>query len=237
MLEKMGHSTVLAHNGREAWSQLQGGSFDLIFMDVQMPEVDGLTATRQIREGEKKTGFHIPIIAMTAHALLGDKQRCLEAGMDGYLGKPVSSQTIAETIARLCRMEHQVREEPAASGLGGSSSIWDPAAALERLEGDEELLCELVQIFLEETPKHLASLAHAVETGDLEKIENTAHTLKSELGYLGLPAAAQKAGDLERMGHNRTLQLAADLFLAFRAEILAISEAMRDVLVGTHQAV
>jgi HPt (histidine-containing phosphotransfer) domain-containing protein len=105
------------------------------------------------------------------------------------------------------------------------------------LEGDEELLCELVQIFLTETPKQLASLAHAVETGDLEKIENTAHTLKSELGYLGLPAAAQKAGDLERMGHNRTLQLAADLFLVFRAEILAISEAMRDTLVGTHQAV
>ena len=81
-----------------------------------------------------------------------------------------------------------------------------------------------MQIFLTETPKQLASLAHAVETGDLEKIENTAHTLKSELGYLGLPAAAQKAGDLERMGHNRTLQLAPDLFLAFRAEILAISE-------------
>ena len=237
MLEKMGHSTVLAHNGREALSQLQGGSFDLIFMDVQMPEVDGLTATWQIRESEKKTGFHIPIIAMTAHALLGDKERCLEAGMDGYLSKPVSNQTIAETIARLCRMEHEVREEPAASGLGGSSSIWDPAAALERLEGDEELLRELVQIFLTETPKQLASLAHAVETGDLEKIENTAHTLKSELGYLGLPAAAQKAGDLERMGHNRTLQPAADLFLTFRAEILAISEAMRDTLVGTHQPV
>jgi HPt (histidine-containing phosphotransfer) domain-containing protein len=151
--------------------------------------------------------------------------------------KPIPTSAGAETIARLCGMEHEVREEPAASGLGGSSSIWDPAAALERLQGDEELLCELVQIFLTETPKQLASLAHAVETGDLEKIENTAHTLKSELGYLGLPAAAQKAGDLERMGHNRTLQPAADLFLTFRAEILAISEAMRDTLVGTHQAV
>jgi signal transduction histidine kinase/DNA-binding response OmpR family regulator len=101
ILEKMGHSVVLATDGREALSLFKSGRFDLVLMDIQMPEMDGFTATREIRNGEKRTGSRIPIIAMTAHALRGDRERCLESGMDGYVTKPIKSQDLAEAIASI----------------------------------------------------------------------------------------------------------------------------------------
>jgi HPt (histidine-containing phosphotransfer) domain-containing protein len=114
---------------------------------------------------------------------------------------------------------------------------WDHSKALERVDGDELLLRELVQIFLEESPKQLTSLQRAIETANLEEVERTAHRFKGELGYLGLPDAAQKAKDLERMGHEHTLQPAADLFLSFRAEVSAVAAAMRDMLDESHEPV
>lgn len=234
MLEKMGHSPVLACNGREALSMLAAGTFDLVFMDVQMPEIDGLTATRKIRENEKQTGSHIPIIATTAHAMKGDKERCLEAGMDGYISKPVSSQGIAETIAGIFGMGPLIQVLLPSLPLQAFSSPWDRHNALKRVDGDEPLLRELVQIFLEESPKQLATLQQAIQTANLEEIESTAHSLKGELGYLGLPNAAQKANDLEHMGHERTLQSAADLFPTFQAEVTAIAAAMREMLDERH---
>jgi CheY-like chemotaxis protein/HPt (histidine-containing phosphotransfer) domain-containing protein len=239
MLEKMGHLPAIAHNGREALSMLgAAGSFDLVFMDVQMPKVDGLTATRNIRKSETQTGTHIPIIAMTAHALKGDKELCLTAGMDAYISKPVTSQGIAETIAEVFPLVSQVRVFSATPLLlPASPSPWDRSAALGRVEGDEALLRELVQIFLEESPKHLASLQRAIETANLEEIERTAHSLKGELGYLGLPDAWQTAKELERMGRERTLQTAADLFVSFQAEVSAAAGAMQDMLRETHEVV
>ena len=99
MAERMGHSVVVAENGRFVLELLARRRFDLVLMDVQMPEMDGLTATRKIRESERRTHLHLPIIAMTAHAMKGDRERCLEAGMDGYLTKPINSQRLEEAIA------------------------------------------------------------------------------------------------------------------------------------------
>ena len=99
MLGKMGHTPVVADNGKEALLLLATHRFDLVLMDIQMPEMDGLTATRKIRESEKGTRLHMPIVAMTAHAMKGDRERCLAAGMDGYVSKPVSSQELEEAIA------------------------------------------------------------------------------------------------------------------------------------------
>jgi two-component system sensor histidine kinase/response regulator len=99
ILQKMGHSLVVANNGNEALSLLASQAFDLILMDVQMPEMDGLTATQKIREGEKRTPSHLPIIAMTAHAMKGDRERCLEAGMDGYVSKPIDKRELERAIA------------------------------------------------------------------------------------------------------------------------------------------
>src|SRR5450631_715759 len=238
MLEKMGHLPAIAQNGREALSMLGAGSFDLVFMDVQMPEIDGLTATRNIRKNETQTGDHIPIVAMTAHAVKGDKELCLAAGMDAYISKPVTSQGIAETIAEVFPLVSQVRVFSATPLLlPASPSPWDRSAALGRVDGDEALLRELVQIFLDESPKHLASLQRAIETANLEEIERTAHSLKGELGYLGLPDAWQTAKELERMGRERTLQTAADLFVSFHAEVSAAAGAMQDMLRETHEVV
>src|SRR5882672_3700242 len=102
LLGKRGHSVVVATNGLEALSQWKSGKFDLIFMDVQMPEMDGLTATRQIRQAETGRGAHISIVAMTAHAMAGDRERCLEAGMDDYISKPLSRASLDKVLnARL----------------------------------------------------------------------------------------------------------------------------------------
>jgi len=228
MLEKMGHLPKLAQNGQEALTMLDAGIFDLVFMDVQMPEIDGLTTTRKIRERERETRSHIPIVAMTAHAMKGDKERCLEAGMDGYLTKPLSRQGIAEVIAEIS-VEHK-DQRSAAQDSPSSSAPWDLREALQRLDGDEALLRELVQIFLQEIPHQLASLQQAIDAGDLEKVERTAHGIKGELSCLGLADAAQKARDLERVGRERTVQPAADAFPALEAEISLVASAMRDML-------
>ena len=107
MLQKMGHSTMVAGNGKEALLLLTLHRFDLVLMDIQMPEMDGLTATRKIRENESETQLHLPIIAMTAHAMKGDRERCIEAGMDGYVSKPIRSKEVAEAIARIPRLQSE----------------------------------------------------------------------------------------------------------------------------------
>ena len=236
MLEKMGHTTVLAINGREALATLTAGTFDLVFMDVQMPEVDGLSATREIRLREKQTGCHIPIIAMTAHAVNGDKERCLESGMDAYISKPVTSHGIAKTIAEIFGVDSQI-QVLIAPLVSASLPLWDRTKALERVDGDEPLLRELVQIFLDESHKQLTAMGRAIESANLEEIERTAHSLKGELGYLGLPTAAQQAKELERMGRERMLQPAADLFSTFQAEMSASAVALRQMLEETNEAV
>ena len=246
MLEKMGHHATLAENGREALSMLQAGTFDLVFMDVQMPEMDGLTATRKIRESELQTGSHIPIVAMTAHAMKGDKERCLQAGMDAYITKPVSSVGVEETIAGIFIVENKAEQkaenkaEQAAEHKihvllpvpepRRSSSAWDPTKALEKVDGDEPLLRELIQIFLDEIPQQMANLQVAIEVSDFDKVERAAHRLNGELRCLGLTDAAENARELERLGEERAIQPAAKVFAMFSEQLSAISAAMRDTL-------
>jgi CheY-like chemotaxis protein len=196
-------------------------------MDVQMPGMDGLTATRRIREREKQTGLHLPIIAMTAHAMKGDQELCLEAGMDGYISKPVSGKRIGETIASLVISEPEVRSLPIVKVVPDSLILWDDAKALERLDGDEQLLQEVVQIFLEESPKHLADLKRAVTEANVELLGRTAHTLKGELSYLGMPTLAQRARELEQMGRERNLDRAAEVLAVFETEVSAVAVSMR----------
>jgi signal transduction histidine kinase/DNA-binding response OmpR family regulator/HPt (histidine-containing phosphotransfer) domain-containing protein len=238
MLEKMGHLPSLAHNGREALSMVESGNLDLVLMDVQMPEMDGLTATGKIRESETRTGSHIPIIAMTAHAMKGDKERCLKGGMDGYLSKPLTSHGVADAIAEHFLVERSANLLLATPVLHPSPSLlWDHRNLLERIDGDEALLRELVQIFLEESPKQVIRLRRAIEAADANEVESLAHGLKGELAYLGLTEATQKARNLERMGHERTLRPAADLFLSLEADLRAVAAAMRSVWKEMHDGV
>ncbi|MGA2020773.1 MAG: response regulator [Candidatus Sulfotelmatobacter sp.] len=237
MLEKMGHTVKIACNGREAMSFTAAEIFDLVFMDVQMPEMDGLTATRNIRGREKKTGLHIPIIAMTAHAMKGDKERCLEAGMDGYISKPVSSKEIEDMISTIAVTETATPTLIEVQAAPTPPIAWDRAKALERVDGDEQLLQEVVQIFLEESPKQLAKLRQAVTVGDADLLERAAHSMKGELGYLAVPDSCQKARVLEQMGRTRNLEQAAETLAVLETEVSALAAEMNRRAEAKNEAV
>jgi CheY-like chemotaxis protein/HPt (histidine-containing phosphotransfer) domain-containing protein len=234
ILGKMGHSAVVANNGQEVLSLLAQQSFDLVLMDIQMPEMDGLTATKKIREGELQSHSHMPIIAMTAHAMKGDRERCLEGGMDGYVSKPIVGKELEEAIASAVKSrsdtgDRVTNEIPKGNAPPNGTPVWDAGQVLKRLGGDEKLFYEVVQIFLEETPKNLDGLRQAISRGDAETIEKTAHSPKGELGYLGIPGVSQKVRELEKMGRRHDLQHAAGVFAAIETEISAVLNSMRSV--------
>jgi two-component system, sensor histidine kinase and response regulator len=234
-LQKMGHSLVVADNGNEALLLLARERFDLVLMDIQMPGMDGLTATMKIREKEKSTHLHMPIVAMTAHAMKGDRERCLAAGMDGYVSKPISSQELQAAIAGA------LRGRPDAGPSAGSKSQqedaapdkvipWDMGKTLEALGGDEKLLQEVIEIFLEEVPRHMASLRQAIAQGNAEATEIAAHTLKGELGYLGISEVSRKARELEEIGHKSDLRRAASIYTGFEAELSEVLTSIRKTM-------
>ena len=187
----------MAGNGNEALAALERQPFDLVLIDVQMPERDGLEATTLIRQKEQGTGRRVPIIAMTAYALKGDRERCLAAGMDGYLSKPVRLEQLLEAIAGLApqfaAVEQGVPSAPSAAG------VLDEAEALGYVGGDRELLRELVGIFLDNCPKRLSELREALGRRDCQALQRMAHTIKGELGSFGAKAAVEAALRLETM--------------------------------------
>jgi two-component system sensor histidine kinase/response regulator len=222
VLEKMGHSSVLACTGKEAIALAFGQKFDLAFMDVQMPEMDGLAATEAIRQREKSSGTHLSIFAMTAHAMKGDRERCLQAGMDGYITKPIRFSDIEKTLSSFSSA--QSVSVPSPSG----KIPWGKAEALERLGGDEDLLREVCRIFLDESPNLLRKLREAIADTDTEAVMRAAHSLKGELGYLGAPEAAQVARELEDMGHEKNLSRAPELFTLLERELAGLHLALKD---------
>jgi signal transduction histidine kinase/DNA-binding response OmpR family regulator/HPt (histidine-containing phosphotransfer) domain-containing protein len=222
VLAKMGHSSVLACTGKEALALAFDQKFDLAFMDVQMPEMDGLAATEAIRQREKSSGTHLAIFAMTAHAMKGDRERCLQAGMDGYIAKPIRFSDIEKTLSSFSSAQ------PVSAPSPSGKITWGKAEALERLGGDEDLLRELCQIFLEESPKLLQKLRQAIADTDAEAVMRAAHSLKGELGYLGAPGAAQAARELEDMGHEKNLSRAPELFTLLERELAGLRLALND---------
>ncbi len=222
MLGKMGHSSALARTGKEALALAFSQNFDLVFMDVQMPEMDGLAATEAIRQRERSSGSHLAIFAMTAHAMKGDRERCLQAGMDGYITKPIRFSDIEKTLSSFSA----IPSAPATSTLKKLS--WSKPEALNRLGGDEDLLRELSHIFLEESPKLLQKLRQAIGDADAEAVMRAAHSLKGELGYLGAAVASQAARELEDMGHQKNLSQAAEVFVVLQREIASLNLALKE---------
>ena len=234
-LEKLGHTAVLANNGSEALSLLSKQEFDLVLMDVQMPVMDGLTATRHIRATEKITGRHIPIIAMTARAMRGDREICIAAGMDGYISKPINREELEKTMAQKTNGLDQTGldaiPDNGSISVPGLPVAWDVNKALERLGGDEKLLREVLEIFVEETPKLMVRLQQAVVEGDAHGIESMAHSLRGELSYFDAVAAG-KARELEEMGRESHLEQTAEVLASFQNEVTVLMAKVRKVLHG-----
>ncbi len=205
LLTNRGHAVTVAHNGREALAALERNAFDVVLMDVQMPEMGGLEATAAIRERERKTGGHVRILAMTAHAMNGDRERCLAAGMDGYLTKPIGPAMLCATL------EHEAAA-PAPAGTPDSppraETPVDRAGLMERLGGDEHLFTDVIRLFLEDCPVRLAAIKAAVEDRDPERIRTAAHALKGAAGNLSATGLFDAARTLERIGAEGRLEAA-----------------------------
>jgi CheY-like chemotaxis protein/HPt (histidine-containing phosphotransfer) domain-containing protein len=217
LLEKRGHRVTIAGNGREALAALERERFDLALMDVQMPEIDGFETTAAIRSGEQASGRHLPILAMTAHAMKGDRERCLEAGMDGYISKPIQAAELYAVIERAV-------PAPAAPGKAEGTSFSGPVLvnwelALKKVGGDGELMRELAAIFLETYPQWMAKLCEAVAHRDGAAVRRLAHTLKGSVGQFQAESAEQAAARLEALGEGGHLAGAAEAFAALEEEL------------------
>jgi len=217
LLKKRGHIVVPARSGKEALAAWAAEKFDLIVMDVQMPEMNGLEATAAIREAEKSNGFHTPILALTAHSTDSDRERCLAAGMDAYISKPICANDFMSAIARLVPCSVEVITDRISSK--SPPQLLDTKDLMARFDGDTALLQEAAELFRHSYPKLLSQSRDAISRGDAETVERTAHTIKGSVGNFGSTASVEAAIRLEKMGHARDLRHASEACDALEWEI------------------
>jgi signal transduction histidine kinase/CheY-like chemotaxis protein/HPt (histidine-containing phosphotransfer) domain-containing protein len=197
LLENWGCCATIVENGRKAIAELNQRDYDLVLMDVQMPEIDGLTATAKIRDLEKKSGRHVPVIAMTAHAMRGDRERCLESGMDDYVPKPISSVSLMEAILRLVPAAEKIPQPPVKSPMLPENA--DPLESLlAEFNNDAVLFKEVAEMFISDYPPMVATVHQAIENQDGPLLRRTAHSLKGMARNFQVDAAADTALRLER---------------------------------------
>ena len=232
LLEKHGHRVLAAENGAEAVAtfEREGQQMDAILMDIQMPEMDGLTAIRAIRAREKEGGGHVPIIALTAHAMKGDREKCLEAGADDYLTKPLHTPDLLAVLARVAdgsmAAERTVTEEKA----NGPTAACDWTAALALMDGDRELLEEVARLFVEEWPKTKAELEESIEKRELKTSERLAHSLKGAAAHFGAPRASEAAFELEKLARSGVYEEAREQWENVKREAEQLVKEMDSLL-------
>jgi len=200
LLEKNGFHTILVENGRQAVERFNTDSVDVVLMDVQMPEMDGFEATREIRGLETQKGGHIPIIAMTAYATEGDRERCLAAGMDDYVSKPISAGKLFKAIEALVPPEETDKIPDEKKGCALNQDV-----LIKSFKDDHSLFKELVDIFVNDYPQMLTSLRESLKTADAKTFSRTAHSLKGMLRNFEAEVAADTAFDLEKKGKQGEL--------------------------------
>ena len=233
MLNKRGHSPVIASNGKEALGVLDRESVDLILMDVQMPEMDGFEATKLIREREKGNGEHIPIVAMTAHALTGDRERCLSAGMDSYISKPIRAEQLFTIIQDLVNRPQEKKKEntPASQDRARlAEDVFDLSMVMKSLDGDMALFEELANLFSSVAADNIAKLREGVAKGDPSAVEEATHTLRGSVGNFGAKRTLDAVHRLELIGKNGTWAEAEAAQLDLEREIKVLEEAMKRAL-------
>ena len=248
VLSRFGHEVTVAGNGEEAIEHLAGATFDVVLMDVQMPVMDGITATKNIREGEAETGAHVPIIAMTAHAMKGDKERCLEAGMDEYIPKPIRISILREKLGDVLSKRSadvaQTPEDDLVTDSNASTSVqkvapegepaeatapldWDRAR--ETVAGDESLLTELLKMYLGECKTLFDEINEAVQTQDGPAIRRAAHTLTGASRSVGAQQTCELAQQMEEAGSTEDIDQARRVLVQLENSVGAVT-----AVIGEH---
>ena len=215
LLEEQGHSVVPVNRAAKAIEALKADPFDLVLMDVHMPEMDGREATRQIRLHEKTTGDHVPIIGLTADSTLDDERACLEAGMDEYVPKPIQMGILLPVVARVLGRQ-----------TDSATSGFNVEAALIQVDGNEELLRRLAQLFFDDCPMYLGGIEAAIAADDAAALTAEAHGLKGALNMLALSEPMEAALELEEMGKSNDLSTARDTFDRLERRIAALKPAL-----------
>lgn len=242
LLRSRGHHVEVAENGQIAVEALAVKEFDVVLMDMQMPVMDGYKATAAVRARELETGGHVPIVAMTAEALKGDRERCLEAGMDDYVAKPISPEEMYRAIEQfpaVCASSDAIQQSvairssasqqpgvlqptPAAPQEPRAADSLQPAVnwtiAKQRVSDNAEFLKELVDLIKTEVPVYLAEIRHAIEVREAESLQRIAHTLKSSVGYVGADTLASLAQELENRGKAESFQGIDEMMAAVEQE-------------------
>jgi CheY-like chemotaxis protein len=249
ILEKRRHIVTAVVNGLEALEALKTQKFDLVLMDLQMPEMDGFAATAAIREQEKTSGKHLPIVAMTARAMKGDRECCLQAGMDGYISKPVNPRELLECIHSVVESVGQLAGQPKMAQVGESiatqsASESQPAdsmksrstsmetdaidleALLERVENDTTLLEEMIQLYMESSPRLMSDIESGVQRRDAASIQRAAHTLKGALQNLSAGPSAALAKQMENAGRLEDLNAADQSLNELKRELDRLQSAL-----------
>jgi CheY-like chemotaxis protein len=234
LLEELGYATATAENGRQAVEAVARGGYDLVLMDCHMPEMDGFAATAEIRRREEVGSRHTPIVAVTADALSGDAERCLAAGMDDYLAKPVTLERLAAVVERWVAPS---AAEPAGTVVPGPPEDADPVldrselATLQELKhGQSRLLPHLIRLYLQEVPAQLATLREAVAQGDAGRVEELAHGLKGSAAQLGATRMQRICAALQEAGGRSDLGQAATQVAELQREFVRVRTALESVL-------
>ncbi len=223
-LDRGGHAVTLADNGRSALEAIARQSFDLVLLDMQMPDMDGLEVTAAIRTKERDTGAHLPILAMTAHAGAGVRQRCLDGGMDGYVAKPIQDRELWNEIIRVvgARFATPAEEDDGAAAL----LTLDRTTVLDRVGGNVELLDQLVEVFRADCSRLLPELETALGAADAPTARRAAHTLKGMVAFFDAAAAREAATRLEAMAAAGHLTGAENAFHTLHGEIQRLQAAL-----------
>jgi signal transduction histidine kinase/DNA-binding response OmpR family regulator/HPt (histidine-containing phosphotransfer) domain-containing protein len=222
LLEERGHTVIVANNGAEAVEAFPKEKYDPILMDVEMPEMDGLQATAKIRQMEESTGERTPIVAMTAHAMKGDRERFLSAGMDDYISKPFDSEVLIEKVEGLdaaALVAKGPRSEEA-------EAVYDRETALKRLGGDIKLFREITRIFVGQSPAGVARIRDAIENRAGEELQRAAHTLKGSVGFFAAQQAFDCAVKMEQFGRDADFEAAKAWFNELEAQVMRLAKAL-----------
>jgi len=227
LLERRGHSVTLAGNGQQALEALQKQQFDVCLMDIQMPELNGLETTAAIRARENGTSRHLPIIAMTAHAIKGDREICLRAGMDGYLSKPVRADELFHAIETL--VAGRTPRPQAASSQVAQDVLFDESEFLARMDGSREVCIQIAEAFFVECPRLMSALRTALQHRNAAEVAELAHTLKGAIANFTGRAVFPSVIKLEQLAKEADLHSAAAAFKKLEADVESLLRSLRSL--------